>query len=311
MRPESVETTRRSAPPEDESTTLMRVRWIARAWWALLPLAASPVMVRGFDSASMHVRDTAYVIAWTAWLLGLVGLVMSREVGYTVVRALAPLVAIAAVVGCISAIVQGDITMLIGSFTVSIVALATHLPIVLQAQLDAASYGAELRFPLKTPTVLWLGPIPLAWACIALGGVAGPLFIAGGHLAAGIAALVVGLPLAALAVRSLHTLSARWLVLVPAGVVVKDPMVLTYPILMPSDHIRAVTAASGAAPDTEIDLRLGAILRSVEIRCTEPTEGMRIKKGRKDTLPVDSDTFLVAPMRPKEFLSEYAQRQRR
>lgn len=310
MRPESVETTPRSAPTERATAMLMRMRWAVRAWWAVLPLIAGPVLAQGLDTTSASVRTTAYAVALVLWVVGLVGVVFARTAGYTALRVLAPLLVVGGLVGAIAGIREGHFTMIAGGLACVILGGASLSALVLQAQLDAASYGSELRVPLKTPPVLFLGPLPLAWALVAIGVVGGPLLIASGRTAFGIATLVIGLPLAALAVRSVHTLSARWLVLVPAGVVVRDPMVLTDPILVPSDHIAALTCCKGAAGDDAIDLRLGAVADSVQIRCTEPTEGMRIKKGRTDTLAVDSDTFVVAPTRPKAFLVDYHARHR-
>ena len=285
-------------------------RWMARAWWALLPLLAGPAVVGLFASASTPVRTTGYVIAWVFWIAGLAGLVVSREAGYTVLRVLAPLLVIVGFVAGVVAVRDTDVLMLPSAVATIVVGCVSLSGVVLQAQLDAASYGSELRFALKTPPVLWLGPLPLAWACVALAIAVGPLLLAAGSTLWGVAALVVGVPLGALAIRSVHTLSARWLVLVPAGVVVKDPMVLTDPILVPTDHIAALEPTPREPTDTAIDLRLGAIVRSVQIRCTEPTEGMRIRKGRNDTIAVDSDTFLVAPGRPIAFLAEYHARHR-
>jgi hypothetical protein len=213
-------------------------------------------------------------------------------------------------IGIVLAVQNQEVLLFASAATAGVIGCVSLSGVVLQAQLDAASYGSELRFALKTPTVLWLGPLPLAWGCIALAAIVGPLILAAGNIAWGVGAIVVGIPLGALAIRSVHTLSARWLVLVPAGVVVKDPMVLTDPILIPSDHIAAIERTPRDPAGHAIDLRLGAIVSSVQVRCTEPTEGMRIRKGRADTLAVDSDTFLVAPVRPIAFLAEYHARHR-
>ena len=68
------------------------------------------------------------------------------------------------------------------------------------------AYGDEIRFPLRIPLSLFLGPVPLAVLLIAAGVSAGPLLLADGRYVVGVVATVVGLPIAAALARSLHAL---------------------------------------------------------------------------------------------------------
>ena len=100
--------------------------------------------------------------------------------------------------------------------------------------LNGSSYGHERRLPLRVPGPVLLGPLVLAWAAIVAPLVAGPLLLAARAWIAGAAVLVLGLPLAAVGVRSLHGLARRWLVLVPAGLVLHDHQALVEPVLFPA-----------------------------------------------------------------------------
>lgn len=245
---------------------------------------------------------------WGYWLVGVVGTVIARDAGATIMRVVAPITSIVAIVGIVRAGVIEDGALAALCAAVLVLALWSWSSPALQSLIDSASYGSEARYPLRTPPVVAGIGLPLAWALVGIATIIGPLLIADGSMLEGIASIVVGVPLAALSVRSVHTLSVRWLVLVPAGVVVRDPLILTDPILVPRDHIARIEPATGDPIGDAIDLRLGAILGTIRIVCTEPTEGMRVKQSRRDTRPVDSDTFLVAPTQRRAFLAEYRAR---
>ncbi len=116
------------------------------------------------------------------------------------------------------------------------------------AAANAASYGDETRYPLRTPPALFLGPLPLARLLVAASFVAGPLLLADGDVVLGIVALVVAVPVVYVLGRSLLGLAGRWAVLVPVGFVVVDPFTLSDPHLFLREHLRwmaPVTAGAG------------------------------------------------------------------
>src|SRR5439155_6317326 len=89
---------------------------------------------------------------------------------------------------------------------------------------NGPAYPNERRFPLRPPAPLLVGPMALAWALGVTGLTAGPLLLAARQWVLGSVAFVVGLPVASILVRSLHVLSKRWVVFVPAGLVIVDPL---------------------------------------------------------------------------------------
>ena len=106
----------------------------------------------------------------------------------------------------------------------------------------------------------------------------GPLLLASAQWVAGLVATVVGGGLAFLAARSLHALSRRFLVFVPGGVVVHDPLTIVDPVLLPKGGLASV----GPAPaDTDAeDLTMGAGGLVMELRLQQPADLVRRRPGR-------------------------------
>src|SRR5439155_11041237 len=88
---------------------------------------------------------------------------------------------------------------------------------------NGPAYPNERRFPLRAPAALLVLLAPLAWAVAVAGLTTGPLLLAARQWAAGAVASIAGFALAGVMIRALHTLSRRWAVLVPAGLVLHDP----------------------------------------------------------------------------------------
>ncbi len=199
------------------------------------------------------------MLLWVAWSVVLLALLAPRPVGLTAARTGAPLALIATVLAVATgrASALASISALVVT-TLCVVLVAT--PSFARTCAQGAAYGDEERFPLKVPPALFLGVLPLAVLAVGAGIAAGPLLLADGVLVLGIVALVVGWPLALLLLRSLHLLSRRWAVLVPAGFVIADPMTLTDPVLFLREHIVGLGPADPRVrpPAEATDLRLGA-----------------------------------------------------
>src|SRR3546814_13032961 len=101
--------------------------------------------------------------------------------------------------------------------------LSPHRSRPICAFADGSSAGTGRRLQRRVPGPLLLGPLPLTWALGVVGPVAGPLLLAAEQWALGAAVLLVGAVPARLAVRALHGLARRWVVFVPAGMVLADP----------------------------------------------------------------------------------------
>jgi len=108
-----------------------------------------------------------------------------------------------------------------------------------------------------------------------------------------------------LAVRVADRLSRRWLVLVPAGVVVVDSMTLAEPVLFVRRHVRGLRPSEPAAniPDDVLDLRLGATLGNVLIDLDGTAEMVRANRGGRGGVTVKTTRLLVAVTQRAAFLA--------
>ena len=284
--------------------------WLVRLAWASLPLTAGPAAGDALESWSTPPRTVAEVFLWAAWAVSLLALLAPRPIGLTVVRVTAPaFVALAAVVAVGGGTDAARAAVALVA-TVVAGALVLGLPAVSFACANGVAYGDERRYPLRTPPALWLGPLPVAPLLVAAGLTAGPLLLADGRVGVGIGALVVGLPVAAFAARSLHSLSRRWAVLVPAGFVLVDPMTLPDPVLFLRERIEALQAPRRAQPRpaAALDLRLGARSGSVAMTLDRPTEFLQTRRGLRSAGATRSTELWFATVYSSELLASAARR---
>jgi hypothetical protein len=274
--------------------------WCARLTWAVLPISVGNALADALRPWSSAPASVAAALLWVAWALGLVALFAPRPWGLTALRVVAPAAVVVAVATAPST--SGTSAFLAISSTILAVAFALAPPVALAAG-NALAYGDELRFPLRIPTPLLLAPVPVALIIVAGGIAAGPLLLADGRVVAGVIALVAGLPLAAFLTRSVHALSRRWLVMVPAGVVVVDPLILVDPALMQRPQVRDIGPTPRAQqPGETLDLRLGTVGGSVTITLNEAADFAR-RRGRADGVIIATDVVLVAPIRRADVLA--------
>ncbi len=284
--------------------------WLVRVAWASLPITAGPAAARSVEGWSTPPRVAAEVLLWAAWAVALVALLAPRPVGLTIVRVVAPsfvvLAAVVFVIGAADALEAGAAL----AATLVAAALALAVPAVAIACANGVAYGDERRYPLRTPPSLWIGLLPLAPLIVAAGLAAGPLLLADGRILPGIVALVVGVPAAAFAARSLHALSRRWVVLVPAGLVLVDPLTLPDPVLFTRERIHSLRAMQRGegAPTGALDLRLGATIDSMALMLDRPTEFLQARRGRRASIPVNTIDIRFAAIQGNELLTTAATR---
>lgn len=279
----------------DVNLLLLRLAWVS------LPVTTGSVAadaLRQWDTTS---RVTAEVLLWLLWVVVLVALLAPRPLGLTAARTGAPLAFAAVALG----VATGRASLL--ASVVALVATGACLvlaaiPPFARACAQGAAYGDEERFPLKVPPALFLGVLPLAVLAVGAAIATGPLLLADGQFVLGLVALVVGLPVAGLLLRSLHLLSRRWAVLVPAGLVIADPMTLTDPILFPREHILGLGPADPKIrpPADAADLRLGAALGSIAVLLDEDVDLYRRSRGEAQGTP--THLIVIAPVASAELL---------
>lgn len=286
--------------------------WPLRAVWLVAPLTAGPAFAAALDPARHGFRTVASVGLWALWAATLAAMLVPRDVTLTAVRVVVPASVVAA--GWAASGGAGPVAGLVAIAGTVLAAALALAPGTTDAFVDGGSYGTERRWALRTPAPLLLGPVPLAWLVAVAGAAAGPVLLAAGHWTLGTVLLVVGWPLAAAAARALHTLSRRWVVLVPAGLVLHDPLA-GEALLFPRNTIARLGPAGAGAderPGIAQDRTGGALGLVLELDLVEPVSVPELSdRGRRrpegPTAPtVDVASLLFSPARPGAVLEAAA-----
>lgn len=280
-------------------TTPARMLWILRGVWiALGPLGAGAVA---------HVAAAPWVtlVAWWVGFTGvLLALALPGAASLTATRLVAPLtvpaVAVAAVVGAPVAPSGVALGLALAAATLTLSGE------VGDAFVQGSAYGDEQRFLLRAPAALatavsigWL-----VWATAVIGGIS---LAASRRWPFALVTLGAAALLTWPCGRALQRLSRRWLVVVPAGVVLHDHVVLGETLMVPRAgvrHIGLAPADSGAA-----DLTGPASGFAVQIDLDEPVL-VRFAPTRAEARgrAIHAAAVLTAPVRPGRALNALARR---
>jgi hypothetical protein len=228
-----------------------------------------------------------------------------HPVGLTVLRCVAPAVAVTAA-ACAASGRASVVVTVAGLVVAAAATVMAFLPSTGVWFVNGPAYPNERRFPLAIPSALLLGPVELAWLLVVGAPVGAVALLATGHWVAGPAAAVAAGACVWLLGRALHSLSRRWVVFVPAGLVLHDPASLLDPVLFR----RQLVEALGPAPagSDSLDLTQRAMGLALELRLTEKVPMTRVAPGRRQPEPGASARLLFTPTRPGAVLKEAASR---
>ncbi|MGH9277329.1 MAG: hypothetical protein ACRD12_04390, partial [Acidimicrobiales bacterium] len=225
------------------------VKWGVRLLWVAMPFTVGPSLADLLDGASRPVQIVASTGLWAAWAAGVVATAVALPVSLTVLRVLAPAAVVLAVWSALTGL-RGPNAMT-GLTSASILAIGwttvvaawIFSPPLGALCVNGPAYPNERRFLLRVPAAMLFGPLGVAWA-LALAGVAvGPLLLAAEQWVLGGFVTVVGAALSYVLFRGIHDLSRRWVVFVPAGIVLHDPVTITDPVLLRRQSIVRVGPA--------------------------------------------------------------------
>jgi hypothetical protein len=280
--------------------------WVVRAGWAVLPFGTGPAFASALDGSDPPVRTAASVLLWLVWGAALCASLVLHPVSLTVLRLAAP----AGVVAAGWAALQEDVG-LAGPVALAATVVATALVFLPEtgiAFVNGPAYPNERRFPLRVPGPLLFGPLELAAVVTAGAPVAAVLLLAArSWVAGGLAAVVGGVAIRFLG-RALHGLSRRWVVFVPAGLVLHDPMGLADPVLFPKLQLLGVEVAE--AGTEALDLTQGSPGIALELRLREPADLVLTKPRQRVGPTVSTAALLFTPTRPGRVLAEVRTRMR-
>lgn len=278
--------------------------WPLRVAWVLLALVANGPFADTLGEHSTPVVLTAVIGLWAGWTAALVAMLVSRDVALTALRLLVS----GGLVATVWAVALGGDVDIVDAAAIVLAGVAwvwALMPWIGETWVDGSSYGPELRLPLRPPVLLGYLVVPVTGALILVGASTGPLLLAARQWVTGGLALVAGWAVVAVGARSLHQLSRRWIVLVPAGLVIHDPLTMPDPQLV----LRRMVSRLGPAPADTIadDLTAGAAGLALQLDLREPVDLLVRVRGREAETR-SSSSLLFTPSRPGRLLAAAAQR---
>lgn len=281
------------------------VPWTLRVAWALLPLLGGPAFAAALDPTSGPVRTAASLGLWLVWTGTLLATLVPAPTTLTLVRVVAPAAPLAA--GWAASTGRPSIPAAAAALGGTIAAAAVALaPGIGRAFVNGPAYPNERRHLLRLPGALVLGPVPLAWLVTVAAPTATILWAAAEVWVGAALALAVGGPSTVIGVRSLHTLTQRWLVLVPAGIVLRDGMALAEPVLFRRELVLALRPAP--ADSDSLDLTLGAAGLALELLLSDKVPMTVVKAKERKGEAGASARLLFTPTRPGAVLADADER---
>jgi hypothetical protein len=262
------------------STSLARVLpWLARAAWVLVAVLGGQALESAVDGRSGPVRWAVAIGGWTLWAVVAAGLVIPSVRALTVVRLVAPLSLVATLAAGLAGAPAAELMVLAVPAVLATAAVFTAD--VGRSFVQASAYGDEVRLPLRAPVAAGAAA-GITWVVWAAALTTGPLLLAAAVWVPGV-------------------------VLVPAGLVVHDPVVLADTLMLRTDQIASIRLAP--ADTAAADLTGPASGYALEIRSTETVSTVFAFTPRDpDGRAIHMTAFLVSPSRPGEALREAAGR---
>ena len=269
--------------------------------WVALPFTVGPALADALHAGSDPVRTVASLGLWLGWAVGVAASVVPHPLSLTALRLLAP----AVIVATLAAAAAGAPSALAVVWAL-VTAAWSFTPGVGTTWVNGPAYPNERRYLLRAPRSLLAGPLLSAWVLAMAGIAAGPLLLAARQWVAGGVAAALGLPAAWLLVRSMHNLSRRWAVFVPAGMVLHDPLTLLDPVLLQRS---TVTRLGPAVAGTDaLDLSQRAPGLALEMSLREETPFTLLVPGNREGRSESTTSFLFTPTRPGAVLDEARRR---
>lgn len=280
------------------------IRWLLRVVWLLQPLAFVPLI--GDAGASLRPAGLAVVsvIGWASWAAVLLATLVPSTVSLTAGRLAAPLtIGGALVVGFGSSVAGWKVAAAIAAGGIAVVVWYSGEVGATLAQ--GSAYGAEERFPLKPP-VPYLVPMTVFGLLMTSSALAGVTLLANESWILGAVLTVAATALAWFVGPRFHQLARRWLVVVPVGVVVHDPVLLVENALFRHAELAAIHLAPA---DTEAaDLTGGTAGVAIEIVLREMDTVIKTDRDKPQGAAIHVRSVLVSPTRPGKALRAAAAR---
>lgn len=282
--------------------------WAARLSWlavAVLGGRAVGAAVSDHDGSAPTVLTVA---AWVGWAAGALALAIPATATLTAARVVVPGALAVAVASAIGGAELVAILMLAAPALLATVLVGSAE--VGRTWAQASAYGDEQRFPLRPPLGYVLAAT-LAWIVWVVAVLVGAVAASDARWAVAVPALVVATLGLLVLPRRWHQLSRRWLVSVPAGLVVHDPVVLGETLMVSRRQLSAIVPVGPAdrAGHPAADLSGPSPGVGLAVTLTESVTALfSPRPGLPEGRAIHLSAFLVTPSRPGAVLHDAARR---
>lgn len=292
---------------DDRSATLDRVlRSILRV--ATVAMGATvPLLSERLDDVSDAVRPVSTVALWATWAVVLFGVLVPSATSLTAVRLVAPIHLLVTAVLVIGHL--GDdstalvVLALVPTLVVNLVSATAEIGIWF---VQTSAYGDERRVLLRAPLTFVVVQI-VAWAVWVASSLIGVVSLAHEDWIVGAVLVVVGVVLTVILPRRFHRLARRWLVFVPAGVVVHDHVVLAETAMFDRSAVGSLSITERSSDAADLSGRCGG--NGVEIELTDfDTVVLAATPRRPGGSALHVKTLWVRPTRPGRAVSAWNSR---
>lgn len=281
------------------------VVWATRLVWILLAVVGGSAFGDALADRSRAVQVVGTAGLWVGWAAVALCLAVPAVATLTVARSVTPGAVVVAVLAA-----PGAAGAVSAAVTVVLAVLATALTLSAefgQAFVQASAYGDERRFLLRPPAGAILA-LAIVWIPLAAGAVAAPLLLAAGAWWLGLPVAAATAALAWWAGRRIHRLARRWLVLVPAGLVVHDHVVLAETLMFRAASVAGLHLALADTGAADVTGPAGGHAVEIGLHTFETVVKVPTR-AQPDGSAIHASALLVAPSRPGRFLHAAAARQ--
>jgi len=280
------------------------VPWIARIGWVIVAVVGGAAVEAAVEDRSSQVRYVAAIGGWAVWGVVALALAIASVRSLTTVRVGTPLALVATAAAALAGAPAIDLALL--GFPAFVTCVAVFSAEFGRRFVQASAYGDEERFPLRAPAGVGAAAV-VAWIIWSICLIAGPLLLGAGSWIFGSLVTAVACAGIVLLVPRWDRLSQRWLVLVPAGLVLHDPVVLAETLALRKAQVAGMRLAPA---DTEAaDFTGPASGYAIEVTTTESINAVfAFTPKEPNGRAIHLTAFLVSPSRPGRVLRASAAR---
>lgn len=234
------------------------------------------------------------ITIWASWLLIFISTIVPSTLSLTLTRVFGPLFLTIAIYA--SSANPGSILQLANGSLFIILLGSIYSSKYSHIMINGSAYGSETRFLLKTPIAFLLLLALPVYALVIISSITA-ILTTKYHQSIGLILLPATVAVWPFIVRFMNNLSRRWLVFVPAGLVLHDYLTIKTPVLMKKNNIDTITTYS---QQDALDLTAGTSGYSSLIELKNSTNF----ELHRDSNETSTNAIRVAPSLPGALLKE-------